>query len=412
MTKSLTNKRIILSFMGIKMISLAIFIVGHVLLNNVKISDAMIWPLLIWLLFFLFTFINASINEFRFDTSLFEIYIIRPVVFVLLAPVIDKEDDLHRMTHILIILTLFIGIYNFIIFMQAIGLIPKVLDEEMLFGTKPITIVTNNFFTYRSSNQTALMFLMPFILIIGAGKEYFTSGYRKMISICVPLIFMVCLTSGRRILQIEALLAIAAHMVLRPWNRIKTVKRKYIIMFMVAILGGIIMLYFLNTALNFNLYRASWMTLKDAFGSSLGKNSNRGFQIQELLRMWKEKPIIGWGISAYSSRYNEWRSAGRGENWSYEFFYLALLFQIGLIGICFLGIYVYRIFRRLYKFSQVYSKHIDGIMVKAILWGYIGFLFCGASNPLVTSSWMWFIVIACVNYCKQQNNGKLHLMDL
>ena len=101
-----------------------------------------------------------------------------------------------------------------------------------------------------------------------------------MISICVPLIFMVCLTSGRRILQIEALLAIAAHMVLRPWNRIKTVKSKYIIMFMVAILGGIIMLYFLNTALNFNLYRASWMTLKEAFGSSLGKNSNRGFQIQ------------------------------------------------------------------------------------------------------------------------------------
>lgn len=389
----------------IKFAALAFLLLIYLCTNqfHLTIKKSFIRSIIIWLSFFTFTFINARINGFKFDYVLLEIYIIRPCVFMVMCNMITDRKGLEELSKILVVLSLFIGIYNFVVLLQTLRIIPATIIENTWFGTNLITIYGENFLTYRTMNQVSLMFLMPYLYVLRNGSDYFNFKWKYIINISTIINLIVCLTCGRRILQVETILVLFIG-VLQNIKERSFLKRKNIISILLCGLMAIGVIFIFGHKTFCDLIKIIAKTIQEAVINTTNPNSIRGYQAICLIKMWKRKPLIGWGISAYSIEYNAWRTGEFNTGWSYEYFYLALLFQIGGIGILFVGRYIYTVMKKLAQFASLDDmKNItSNIIVRAVLWGFLGFLLCGATNPLVTSSWMWFIVLTTYNYCVKE----------
>ena len=353
--------------------------------------------ILLWELLFALFLVNGIVHGFEFEMTLFEIYLIRPLVLLILSPVILDEDMYRSLIKILVGLTICIGLYNVIHIFGVLGILPRIFIRS-----EGLVVVREGFLSIRASNQTALMFLAPFITTLFFRRREFGRSYSRWITVGFVLCMGTVLMSGRRALQVISILFLA----LNAWHILIFEKRKYqrrwgVWQLFVLLIATVIAFVILNQTLHISVFMV-YNTIRDAFNSDARSSILRTVQIRYLISYWKQKPLLGWGLSAYVDDYIQWKLTFTGKTqtvlWSYENFYVALLFQTGLIGIGFIVVAMVFVFRRIYELYKRNCSNSIGTSTLAVFAGATGFLITGSANPMVTSLWMWFIVFGAYNF--------------
>ena len=364
---------------------------GFLLILNgrLKQNGHLILGIIIWETFFLFTMINGLFNGFELDMNLIEIYLVRPIMIYLIVQIINTKEAYMFLVKALIWIVLFIAIYNLIYMLGRRGILPNFMTWE-----NGVAIVEEGFLAIRVSNQTALIFLVPFISVFNVFSSRFPSSYVVLMRASLVLSSIAVIMSGRRALQVITIAGFGISMVFWGLNKGKTTKKSIvkcvgIVVGVVAIL--LVILQIGNTMNIGNIFVTLYNTIKDAF---MDKRSNvRNLQTEYLLQEWRKKPFFGWGLSAYVTYFV--RSSVT--KWSYEHFYIALLFQIGVVGVCFVFCCVFNLVMHVYKKYLYSNSNETGIALLACLVGFLCFAVAGSTNPMITSTWIWFILIASYN---------------
>jgi hypothetical protein len=380
-----------------KMVTLLIFIGVRVLSGKIIYRKKWLNALIIWLAFFLLSILIGCINGYEFSFDLFEIYVIRPIVFFLVCSVIKEETDVAFLFNLLLFITGFISVYDLLYFAEQLGILPSLISYFEK-GDSSITIVSSSFLAIRVSNTTAMFFLVPMVFTLFFFRAKFNGKVRKKICVLMVLCLINVMFSGRRAFMVTALIMLVLNFmyyVLKSsgWRTLGNRLLQIIIVFLVLL----VLEQILEKILNYRILRALFLTVQDALEKTSG-NTLRAYQKMYMLKYFKKSPIFGNGLQAYMDEYIKWRihrrNYGQTNKWSYEYFYFALAFQIGIVGCGLVVAYFIAICRRIYKNAMLNFDSEYGIFYLATISGALGFIIVGYSNPLVTSSWFWFIMIA------------------
>lgn len=385
---------------GIKYLSLLLVIISTILFQALSIKGQRIEWFIILELLFGFELINSYINGFQIDFKLCEIYLIRPFLYIILTAIFLKLEDLKKIVNIFMIVTLVIVMYNIVYIIQTLGFIPQIIPTD-----NTVSIIDSSFLTFRVQNQTALCFTVPIITYLYSMKENININ-KKLISVTFWLGIVVALISGRRILQIITMFFLIISFMPKMKINFQTFWKICLLIILLIITISV-----MNRVLGFNIINSINKTIVNAFNTSSYSGSVRGKQMDTLLADWKKKPILGWGLAAYSKDYYRYKAiifskVSAGDKWSYEFFYLALLYQTGILGISILGVFIYKILKSIYKFIKMTNELEEKVLINAFFYGILAFLIAGATNPMITSTWFWFITLNIFHYVDAKKRGK------
>jgi len=134
----------------------------------------------------------------------------------------------------------------------------------------------------------------------------------------------------------------------------------------------------------------------------------RNEQFHALIDGWLENPLIGAGHGAAAIDNKNLEEM----QWAYELSYLALLFQVGIIGFL---VYLISIIWMIIKLIQKLKKNQEySIIILPILVGLICFLIANATNPyLLKFDYLWVIFLPlaylnaiCINNSHFNNRKK------
>lgn len=373
----------------ILIIMLIFLSIVEIIIKNKKLNSNLIKGISVWLFYFSFSLIVGVLNGFSIDYSLINMYFITPIVAFLLASIIDSEKRFIYLNKALIHITMFICLLDIIYILSRINILPFNFSFK-IFGS---TVISSNKLEFRITNQSSLMFLLPYVVSLYFTKGYDTKYEKFIIILTLILGFIVTLLSGRRALQGVFFLSFLLTFLfinIRKGNlnvKLKSNPIKILLRIIIVIIILCVIIGFLNKLLDIHIIEAFYKTFLSAFDISESSTSKRVTQTLFLIEGWGESPIIGHGINSYSKDF----LASSKTPWSYEMIYIALLFQTGILGTSIFFVDVYFISKKLYKKSKL-IKNTSGNYFLAILIGYLCFVISGATNPLLYYVWAWALV--------------------
>lgn len=356
---------------------------------------------ILWELCFGLFYLNAAANHYAFSFTLFEIYFLRPLFLLVICRYSGTGEMMQAVRRILLLITLFIEVYNLLFILQTFGMIPVVIVED---SSASLSIVSSEFLTMRVANQTALMFLIPYIIFLFFRRRVFGKKEKNCITVLFFLGMFVSILSGRRILQLLSMVFFVLNW-MSVWKR-KITARAFLkgAAAVIAVAAAVLVFAVLfRQEFRFSLFSLIHKTIGEAFDQSSGGWMLRYRQFELLMKDWIKKPIWGWGLSAYNSDYYVYKFGQSGvadtqDLWSYEFFYIALLFQTGLVGIVLVCGVVYRVIKRILIFLRNCADKQLSVSIRAILCGSAAFFIAGFTNPMITSIWFWFLLLCVYDY--------------
>jgi len=330
------------------------------------------------------------------------VYVAWPILYVLLISLITKEDHLKQIIAVFNFALLCILIYCLSYILTSKSLLPKIFYVELNLGQNIGFYEGHTEITMYS--LASLMFLVPFFL------SYFYLNFNEMKKlnqtfsiITILLIGIITLLSGRRALQVIVLLTPILHFLLyviiyRGIGRVGKLF-KYIAL-------GIPLLLFLLIIAN-SIYGINITSIiniiKDGFDFS-NPYDPRKQQFFSLIRDWGIQPLFGAGLGATTDVVRSIEMP-----WAYELSYVALLFNVGIIGFIIYTGGVIWIYCNLVNIAQSSKK--SRYLIIPLLVGMSSFLIANATNPYLGKFdflWVIFIPIGFINFYRLNNlNHKL-----
>lgn len=375
-----------------------VFIFGNILIREGKIrlhrviSFWMLFYIILGLFWILIGVINNTPGALRVST----VYVLWPLIFTVLISGVSTDKMLSNLTKILIISLIAIGIYDLSYILYAYGWLPKFLyisiDQGQAIG------FYLGFVEFRLFNISSLLFLVPFCiaaLFVWSDNPDMPIS-RKWLWISFILGMLLVFLSGRRALL--GVVAISPFITLifkyfLPRKDSKLNRKKLIRTFvgLILILFGIyIYLYFFY---GFNLQSLIKMFLEGFDFQHSGGAIARKAQFYALLEGWSKYPLFGAGHGAGVSYLRSTK-----QPWSYELYYVVLLYQTGLIG--FLAYSSGLIWMFWKGIRIIRSGHSLGVHILPVLVGTACFLVGNATNPYLGKfdyMWVIFLPLAFVN---------------
>ena len=316
------------------------------------------------------------------DYSLIYTYIFTPFIILLLSHIFYKNKYRKEfLWKVVIVITLILEVMDLGKMLSNIGMIPSLpIFDFVKIGSDIFTTELS----YRISNEAAFMFLLPISAVM-----FFKSKIKQekvLYGIIVILGIFYSIMSGRKMLEVVFFSTIIIFVFLEMGKAdINSLIRNMI----TGIIVIVIIFYgtkHLSIVLGYDsIVNKAWSTIVNGLNSSSVGGEIRISCAKALLNLWLCSPLIGNGLNSYASVL-----ANRVNYWSYEVVYNALLAQIGIIGMCLIFYPTYRMIRNVYK---NYKNTLD-YRYLAVFVGFISFLFCGASNPLVYFIWPWVITLS------------------
>lgn len=272
---------------------------------------------------------------------------------------------------------------------------PLAASLVAMYGDWAVVDDNANYLKFTLPNLSTVLFLLPFFII-----KYIHSGRRPLHLFILISLLVISFLSGRRAIYVSSILAIfvgyLATMGTRPTRKRRIGWPGW---------GTIVVIL---VAIAFYVYSSEYMksVIDSIFNFSTdGSNIERRNQLHALWQGFAEMPFFGHGAGAVASYI---RSAE--QPWSYELFYVSLLFQYGTIGVliyaggaCWIVSYLIR---------KVHSGGRDSFEF-AYLVGLIAFMIATATNPYLGKfdyMWVLFIPVAMINDDLRnrirQDNGK------
>jgi len=375
-----------------------VFIFGNILINKGKIrlhSTILLWILfyiILGLCWILLGVINTTPGALRVST----IYVLWPLLFTVLISGVSTEKMLSNIIRVLTISLFIIGFYDLSYMLYAYGWLPKFLyipiDQGQAVG------FYSGYVEFRLYNISSLLFLVPFFIaaLLVWSDNLDMPISRKWIWISVVLGMLLVFLSGRRALL--GVVAISPFITLifkyfLPRKNSKLNRKKLIQTFVgiIFILFGIyICLHFFY---GFNFQSLTKMFLEGFDLQYSGGAIARKTQFFALLEGWSKNPFFGAGHGAGVSYLRSTK-----QPWSYELYYVALLYQTGLIGfLAYSSGIIWMFWKGIYI---IRSGHYLGVQILPVLVGTACFLIGNATNPYLGKfdyMWVIFLPLAFIN---------------
>lgn len=335
-----------------------------------------------------------------------QVYVVWPLVYLTLLDAVDRVDILRDLERTLIFSSLFIGLFGITYSLSQLGVIPEISYLDKIFSPDDLAqgLSSDGYarMTYPALNSVP--FLVPFLvgsLAVRWSQPDPRWGRRLWLWIGLLLNLCVVLVSGRRALQLVAMLAPLLTLVVASFQPKKgrLVLRKSL--WRVSAAGAITVL--ISVIVIAVIYPVSFSGMAERFSSGFefsatsfdDSSGARREQFFALTRGWFQDPLIGAGLGA--SAYGSIRSDTMP--WAYELYYLALLFQTGVLGFVAYAAGIVWIFRSAIKIIRgggVYCQLMIPVLV-----GMSGFLIENGTNPNVArfdGLWMIFLPLAIINH--------------
>jgi hypothetical protein len=261
---------------------------------------------------------------------------------------------------------------------------------------------------YSISSLSTLVYTAPFCIAL----FFYLFVYKMMkenkkivmhLFFILPIILIVTFLSGRKAIFIEIISApflMTISLLLINFSvGLKNILRLLCITMGILLLI-LLMLVFLKNNIISNIL--TYISSGFDFHNSINMDSYvRYLQFHSLITAWYQHPLLGAGFGNHTDFVRDPQ-----QPWAYELFYVALLYQVGIIGILFYFMGIIWIIFQMLKICKKYQGSLYGAFVFSTLSGVIFFLIANATNPYLGKfSYMWviFLPVAIINYERTKN---------
>jgi len=345
-----------------------------------------------------------------------QVYVVWPLIYLILLDGVDRMRRFQGIESTLIFSSMFIGAFGIVCTLSRLNILPEIPYLDSLFPDEDLGIgVFEGYTRMEYPGLTSMPFLVPFLvalLVIRWSRRDTRATSMIWVSMALVLNSALTLLSGRRALQLVTILAPLLTLVfssLLPVGEGLLVRRSLRRAMVAFVLGIVILVPLLGL-----VYSIDLPGLADRFSSGFDFSptsfddspDERRQQYFALMNDWHEHPLIGAGLGA--SAYGSIRSETMP--WSYELYYLALLFQTGIVGFAsyMAGIvWVFWSSLKVIKRGGVISGRLIPVLV-----GMLCFLIAAGTNPYLArfdGIWVIFLPLAFINHSLLTSSGESSL---
>ncbi|MBR3163489.1 MAG: hypothetical protein IKF17_05275 [Clostridia bacterium] len=340
-----------------------------------------------FIIYFSVSLMHGIISGYEFslknDFALIQYFIITPICITIISYTMNLEKKrsffIWRYLEYLTVVLVFLDLFSILLYKKGVSI--PILDFIKISSNH-----TTDELSLRVSNEVSLMFLLPIYLYMAFQMDKLMIKDKIVIIIIISIGCIYVLLSGRKITELILLTEIVYIFFSKIHNRKIVVKKIFI-----NLISGVIILVSLFYILN---YVSNSLNIEDIFNKAtstlrngISKNHigvvKRNNNLIALFNLWLQSPIWGNGLNSYAIE----SLASSKTFWSYEIIYNALLAQTGIIGVTIFAIGCVYILKKLLK---KYKKS-NNEKYMAVFLGFLSFVLCGATNPLVYIMWPWIV---------------------
>lgn len=337
----------------------------------------------VWLILYLIVFKGVfwlfygvmNGNSVENIKTLFPFYCIWPLFYLLLFLYVDTWQKFSSFCNLILYAHAFIVVYNLYSLCSVyIGVEPiSIFQSDQTFMLEEEIIGISN------PSLQQLVFTTPFLFsILISGKIQGTK--RNIFYVIFSLTIFVMLLSGRGVMILVLLLL--------PFIPIGIIffSKVYRFSHFKNMYWGVILIFFLCLGYTYSsgLQNLIMKSLIDNFDSSI--DYTRFSQRTMLIKMWKEKPLLGHGLAA--SYYNR----DRGYHTAVESMYHADLAKTGIIGF---GLFLFYLFL-IYYYTIKEFQRTNNVYIYACIIGLSFYLLASATNPFLASFDRLYPIYVCL----------------
>lgn len=319
--------------------------------------------------------------------SVITVFVLWPVVYIFLIGNIFTNRILINYIKTIIVGSIVVCFIEILVLCEGYGLFNAgILDffngNIGLYEGRTELFLMNSATLIYSLPMSLCIFLMPKDLNLLEKKWNTLNIINIYISIfCILMI-------GRRAMLVIALMAPIIILLLFKISYVKTnIKIGNLLYFLILVFLFVCFIFYYFD-LDFDIYTNDFF---QAFGfdvSSTDRRSSsvRGEQFYALMEGWMQQPFFGFGHGAGVAT----SVRDIDTPWAYELTYIALLFQVGILGFC---IYLFAVLWYSLKSILIVRAHMSSaFLILPPLSGSISFLIASATNPyLLKFDYLWTI---------------------
>ena len=353
-----------------------------------------IFFVLVGALFILYGFINETPGAFRVGT----VYILWPIVFTILICGINSEKIIDRLFHVMLVAIFAISLYGLSYILNSSGWLPDYLFFNVFPGEYQSISLTKGYVETSLRSLSSLIFLIPLII---AALLTWPNNFKLPIHrfwLWLSLVFGIAFVlSGRRVLLLVVIISPFITLFFRTFlpKSHKTVNRRLLYKFFAVITFFLVAIFiYLQTLYNFD-FQVFVDKFLDGFRFYTDKGASlRRIQFYALINGWLESPLFGKGLGAVANIIRSQKYP-----WSYELYYISILFQTGLFGFfAYVSgiLWIYWI-----GIKMICSGNKLGYYILPVLVGLTSFLIASGTNPYIGKFdyiWVLFLPLAIINY--------------
>jgi len=354
----------------------------------------------LWALFFtcvglIFIFrgvINGAPGALRVSS----VYVIWPLAFILLITAVNTEKAIIRLMRVMVFSSIVIGLLGLMTIFRSKGILPDFLFIRLY--EKQVFSVGANFAVIHFKPLESFLFLLPFILaalITWPLRGHFVvARYWLWLALLVGIL-MAVLSSRMALLLVIMIAPIISFFFsgISPSHQKKNSFKSTAHFLLIIIL----ILMSINIYLNYS-YQFNFHTLFNEFTKAFDPENSiaqslRKEQFIALLDGWGRHPFLGGG---HGATVDYTRSE---KPWAYELYYVALLYQVGILGFIAYSsgiVWIYGMAIRIIR-----KGGNMGLYMMPLIVGMTCFLIANATNSyLAKFDFMWtiFFPIAVINH--------------
>jgi O-Antigen ligase len=367
-------------------------------------STVVLWTVVLAVVSLFFGLRGLFLNTPGASQSI-QVYVLWPLVYLVLLSGINNIRILQGLEKTLVFSTVFIGVFGIFFSLSELNILPRIPYQESMFAEGDLGAgFSDGSAGLIFPGINSLPFLFPFLiaaLVVHGSPRMGTSISRVWILIALVLNLPLVLLSGRRAIDVVTILAPVLTLALGYFQPPK--ERLLLLKSLRRVTVALVLLVVLGIPLLGTVYGITFQGLTDRFSAGFDfspsnqSDSSTG-RIEQYLALtsgWAESPLIGKGLGASAS------SSIRSElfPWSYELYYLHLLFQTGLLGFAAYAAgvgWIYWSGIRIIKQGGANSRFMVPVLV-----GTAGFLIAAGTNPYLTrfdGIWVIFLPLAFINH--------------
>ena len=335
-----------------------------------------------------------------------QVYGLWPLIYTVLVSGASDGRVLLKVHRVLVAALMAISIYGLVLVLTRLGVLPRFeIVDWLSLGEKQAVGFEDEFLAVKFEGLNSLPFLIPYVLgalLSGASltqRKLRIETYASWAALTVGLILVI--VSGRRALILILLVSPVVFLILSFWEPLGEQRKTFQMMRSVLLVSMVIIacfIWYLQST-----YDLTFKSMVDMFASGFnfvgtgGSDPSASLRRQQwfaLLEGWSHNPLLGAGHGA--SAIGSVRSYEMP--WAYELYYVALLFQVGIIGCVLYAAAVLWIY---WKGAKIISEGGElGRLMFASLAGMTGVLIASATNPYLArfdGLWVIFIPLSIIN---------------